>query len=361
MLKRASGLIAAVILTGCQLSPNTTWELEAPVTDLVQAHINDSPTMGFAVAVWHNGAWRMQKGWGYADAANHVRATADTQFRTASISKGITAVLSFSAAQQNLAHLNQPVSTQIPTIDRHRYSLGDLLTNRSGTCHYDEQCDHLTHPDITFSDKHSFKEAAINIAQQPLSVAKGTVYYSTHAYTIAAMVLENATATSYQTLLDETINTPLNTNIHCEDLQQKNPHRAKLYQSEKGLFEEAQADNISWKCPGGGMQASVKELIVLGKALRDGTLLNKQSLNAMITPPDTQIMGNQYFAHGWAVPTTPNTPWFGKRGDQLGGRAYLRVYTSDDLVIAVAGNTLGPGAPELTQNIADLILKQKSQ
>ena len=105
------------------------------------------------------------------------------------------------------------------------------------------------------------------------------------------------------------------------------------------------------------MEGNVHDLIKFGRALKNNTLMRKGKRRAMVTAPDSQTRGGNRYAYGWSVNVDgSDIVWYAKGGDQTGGRAYIRVYDDEDLIIAFLGNTRGGGYTTLADDIADLLI-----
>lgn len=71
---------------------------------------------GASVAIVENGQVVLAKGYGFADVAGKVPATADTPFRAGSISKGLTSIAVRTLVEQHRLDLNAPVAMLLPEV-----------------------------------------------------------------------------------------------------------------------------------------------------------------------------------------------------------------------------------------------------
>lgn len=337
----------------------TRWKHKNTVNQLVEDYLDDNPAKGFSLVIYQDGRYRFMKGWGHANTNNNIHAHSRTLYRLASVSKAITGTLGHILQRKNILELDEPVRDYISALDaKHDYDLRQLLSIRSGVCHYDSNCNSYDGTKIKLDDKNSMWKAVKKFHKKNLSAETGDLYYSTHGYTIAANAFERETNQSFNQLLDIYINKPLGIDIVCEDRKRKRSERSQVFNS--NLKKSSSPGNIKWKCGGGGMEASVYDVARFGVALEKNRLLSASEKLDMITPPDGQIRGNKRYADGWAIfPRTNNAAvtWYAKAGDQTGGRNYLRVYPDTDLVIALGANTRGSNYEQLVTDIVDAITR----
>jgi len=92
--------------------PTSIPELDRRLTALFKE--NGIP--GGSVAIIQNGQITFAKGYGYADVARKVAATADTPFRAGSISKGITSIAVMVLVEQKKLSLDTPIAKLVPEV-----------------------------------------------------------------------------------------------------------------------------------------------------------------------------------------------------------------------------------------------------
>ena len=71
---------------------------------------------GATVAIVENGEITFAKGYGYADVAKKIPATADTPFRAGSISKSVTSIAVMTLVEQKKLLLDAPIATLVPDV-----------------------------------------------------------------------------------------------------------------------------------------------------------------------------------------------------------------------------------------------------
>jgi CubicO group peptidase (beta-lactamase class C family) len=194
--------------------------------------------------------------------------------------------------------------------------------------------------------------------------------YSTHAYTVLGAALEHATNKSFrQLVLDEiTIKHKLPT-LRPEDRSVPDPRRATLYENTAPQNSTAGAkpaiknmpakpDNISWKCPGGGLESTAPDLCRFGMKLLDGSLLRKTSTKQLWTARQLNNGKTTRYGLGWRIDSSDNHRYVAHSGSQLGARSYLRIYPEKEIVVVILSNCRSHQPQDLGEALSKLILQK---
>lgn len=344
----------------------------AGVDCAINSYLARTPSMGFSVAVAHKGKAVFLKGYGWADKENSKKAHSGTIYRTASVAKAITGTLGFILDDKGTIDIDKRVDdseylSNLP--NQHTYRMRRLLSNRSKMRHYccaadATSCDEVSGGNMVCVDPDPVNSAgAVSSAwaatqlfmNDPL--VDGNYNYSTHAYTVFAAAIEAKTGGTFcSRVKTEIADAHGLSTLRCENRDNANYERAALYQLDGSKLESVDADDLSWKFAGGGMEISARDLMRLGVKLDQRKILDETPLQDMLTRPNS--LAN--YAHGWEVRGSHDgLSFYGKNGDQTGSRAYIRVYPDEDLVIALLGNTRGGGYRDLATEIARIILSQE--
>jgi len=330
-----------------QNSERPNWPLKSTVDALGLVEMILSGVPGMSIAIAQNGSIVYLKGFGYADVDDEIIAHSGTLFRLASVSKAVGGVLSLELQEEELVDISDPSSDHIPGLpDHHTHTIQQTMANRSGIGHYD------TYPDIEGSFGTALA-ATFLLWDTPLVANPGSMYiYSTHAYTFLGASLEGAVGDPIGTIFEDYLRTAYNLGtLNLEDRSQPNKFRSLLYDTDN---DEVEADDLSWKVLGGGLESSAYDLLRFGMLLLNGTILDQDSLDLMWTPPDN--LSN--YALGWNTGTHKGSSVVAKDGAQLGARSYLRIYPDDGIVIAILTNRKegGHDPAELAKTIGGLML-----
>ncbi|MGF1603972.1 MAG: serine hydrolase [Thermosynechococcaceae cyanobacterium] len=315
------------------------WSHKTRVDEVVEAYRSQNGVPGISVAVAENGKIVYSRGFGFADVSDQKVAHSDTVYRLASVSKPVTALLAMQLQDKNQLNIDQASRTYAPSLpNHHTHTVRQLLKHQSGIRHYrgSDRPDCLVPNNPAWKDSSNTQYPTAVVASQlfqsdPLMFAPGSkTCYSTHAYTVLGAALEGASNRSYATLLQQELSGRLNLpTLRPEYLSQSVAERAEIYSS---ATSAASRDNLSWKYPGGGLEASVNDLTQLGIKVIDGSAV---SSNAR-----TGLWSGSTFSHS---------------GSQNGAKSYWRMYFSGNKVITILSNRSNGSPEDLADTIGDLI------
>ena len=105
-------LVASTMAVAGPLPPKNLAELDRQLADIFRT----GKVPGASVALIENGRITFAKGYGFADMARKIPATADTPFRAGSISKGITSIAVMTLVEQHRLSLDAPIATLLPQV-----------------------------------------------------------------------------------------------------------------------------------------------------------------------------------------------------------------------------------------------------
>ncbi|MEO1391628.1 MAG: serine hydrolase [Cyanobacteria bacterium J06634_5] len=325
-----------------QNSDRVSWAAKDEVNQTIKAYRKQFKIPGVSVAIRHQGKLVYARGFGHADIEQDKVAHAGTVYRLASISKSVTRALTLRLVDLGALSLDEATRDYVPGLPEfHRHTIRELMTHRSGIRHY-KNTDYQKACKLTVSNKANWQDgsstqyptagaATALFLEDPLLFEPGDQKcYSTHAYTVLGAALEGATNLSYSQLVERELTQGLGlSTLRPENRNQANADRATLYKGN----EAATPDNISWKYPGGGLEASSVDLALFGQAIIDGTFLSPES------------QAETSFSHS---------------GKQLGAESHLEINENAELSIAVLSNQRAGANPEkLAKALAKIVLNSQ--
>jgi len=150
---------------------------------------------GLSVGIVHRGKLVYSKGFGYADVAAHRKATAQTCYRIASISKTFTAIAIMQLVERKKLKLKEPIGTYLPWLPRdfRKLTVDELLSHKSGALR-DGDTHHWA--DNAFPDRKGLRRSIVNT--HPLGKLRHHFKYSNFAYALLGQIIENVGNTSYE-------------------------------------------------------------------------------------------------------------------------------------------------------------------
>ena len=321
-----------------QNTSRPSWVHKDEIDTILQDYFDDADLPGMSVAIAENGQFRYLRGFGHADIDDDVATDSRTIYRLASVSKAVAGVLAMRLQEEGLMDVSADTRDYVPTMPvHHTHTVSQTLTNRSGIGHYSDYPDWKEwvggqdeEPDIWTTAL----AAAEQLWDAPLSYPPpGSTYrYSTFAYTFAGAAMEGAVGSPISYIIEDHLQTPYGlSTLREEDRSLPSSKRALLYNSNN---EEVDADNLSWKVLGGGLESSVYDLVRFGVLVNNDTILTQNSRNQLWTRPDT--LAN--YGLGWNLESHLGTQAVWKRGTQNGARGYIRIYPNEDIVFVILTN-----------------------
>jgi len=298
------------------LTPQQTKEIR----DAGMAVLTKDGLPGLSIAV-AKGDQIWSIGLGSADLEQNVPVDSRSLFRTASISKWLTAAAAMRLVEEGKLDIDAPIQQYCPAYPPKQWTITsrELLSHLSGIRHYhgangeprnteaertalnelskrEESTQYTRYTDIV-STLDSFKD-------DPLIFEPGTHFlYTSPGYRVLGCVMEGAAHTPYRTLMRELVFVPAGmTTITEDDAQAIIPHRVAGYSrgADKQLINAPFRD-VSANLPAGGHLATAEDLVRFAVAFNEGKLVQPKSRDLMIQRPK--------LLNGSDVPDAP--PYFG--------------------------------------------------
>ncbi|GMR47725.1 hypothetical protein PMAYCL1PPCAC_17920, partial [Pristionchus mayeri] len=258
---------------------------ERKAKDAVCRYMAERGIPGLSVAVSVDGRVRYSDGFGYADIETGAPCTPNTVMRIASISKPITSTVAALLVDQGKLDLSQPIQKYVPDFPKKTFNNNPteittrmLLSHTGGIRNYEKKGEPKPVSDGSapktsefFSNKRfdSVAESVKMFSEDELVAGPGEEFsYTTHGFTLIAAVCEKASGESFENLLNDLFrrlgmrNTTLDRNSIIV------PNRAKYYvRNSKGLLENTQEVDNSYKWAGGGVLSSAFDLLVFANSI----------------------------------------------------------------------------------------------
>jgi CubicO group peptidase (beta-lactamase class C family) len=184
-----SGLIGlSVPWTSASANPPLARKQSAETTRAIaQTLLTEAHLPALSIAIGVEGDLVFAQAFGFADIESGERATTQTQFRAASVSKVITITGLATLMQAHRINLDAPVQTYVPSYPSKAWTLTprELAGHTAGLTHYSSE------DRIRNGPYDSVTDALSVFAHIPLKLEPGTQYsYSTHGYTLLSAEIE---------------------------------------------------------------------------------------------------------------------------------------------------------------------------
>jgi CubicO group peptidase (beta-lactamase class C family) len=290
------------------------------IEELSAATLSKEGLPGLSVAV-AKGDEVWSAGFGSADLEQNVAVDSRSLFRTASISKWLTATAAMRLVEESRLDPDAPIQQYCPQYPQKQWIITsrELLSHLSGIRHYhgangeprntdaerkaldelikqEESGEYTRYTDIV-STLDSFKN-------DPLFFQPGTRFlYTSLGYRVLGCVMERAAQTPYRTLMRQLVFKPAGmTSITEDDAQTIIQHRVAGYARGPGKeLIRAPFRDMSANLPAGGHLATPADLVRFAAAFNEGRLVESKTRNFMIQRPK--------LLDGSEVPAAP--PYFG--------------------------------------------------
>jgi D-alanyl-D-alanine carboxypeptidase len=332
--------------------------LLARIDSVVQAEMATSKTPAMSVAVSQKGELVLAKGYGFANVELSVPATAETVYRTGSITKQFTSALIMQQVEAGKISLDDPITKFLPDYPTqgNTVTIHHLLTHISGIKSYTSlgpkfwnEASRLDLPDTALVA--SFKN-------QPFDFAPGAKYqYNNSAYYLLGMIIEKVTGTSYRNTINDRLAPALGlqSTSYCDE-SPIIPHRAQGYEYRNGKL--INDDPISMNTPGaaGAICSTVLDLLAWRKALFSGKVVSNASLVKMTTPARLNDGSSTNYAYGLGVGKLQGHTRISHGGGINGFITQMAYYPDDDVTVVVLGNLGSSPSDRVASMIARLVL-----
>lgn len=311
------------------------WNLTNQADEAIEKYRNENNIPGMSVAICKNGSFLYAKGFGWSDVEKKIKASQNTRYRLASVSKPVTGILAMELRDKGKLKLNSNIRNILSGLpSQHNYTLAQLLSHQSGVRHYKKGNDSTKNPNQHYSTAQDALKLFIN---DQLVIEPGSTYkYSTHGYTVLAAAMEKITNKKFGEYALQRFSAWGLKSLEPENLQVQDVNRTQIYNTNNQLIKR---DDLSWKYAGGGYQSSVLDLCQLGMKVVKGEILNQESRDLMWTKQKSQA-GITRYGFGWNVgkDNVSNQKVVVHSGSWTGARSYWRIYPDDGVVVVVLSN-----------------------
>jgi len=319
------------------------------VHDASVAYFSQGKVPGFSVAIFDKGKLAYSEGFGYADMERNVAANPNTLFRLGSVSKPLTAMAVMHLVEEGKVNLEDDIRKYVPSFpDKgQKITVRQILCHQSGIRHYVEgRAD---------GGKHylSCADAIEIFANDPLLFAPGEKYsYSTHAYTLLGALIESVTQAPYDNELNYVLRRPaMIATPRVEDRSISEANRSQCYgMNNQQRFVRLRPDDLTWKIPGGGTEATAVDLANLGSAILDGRILSDTTVQKMWTAQKTNDGKYTNYGLGWGL----GRGVVSHSGSQLGAESIWILFPRQKVVVVVLSNLQHNPIEELGNQIAKI-------
>lgn len=293
---------------------------------------------GMAISVSKQGKVIWSEGFGYSNIAKKTKVSPQTtQFRIASISKPISAVVLGILVDESKLNFDSSLYDYLPDYPKKQYdfSLRQVGGHTAGIRHY-KQGEFLLNKKMTITEGLAiFKNDSLLFKPQ-------THYkYSTYGWNLLSEVIQTVAKTPFDAYTENTLfkslkmeNTVLD---YCDSIM---PNRTQFYRkTEEKKIELGTPVCNEFKAAGGGFLSTSEDLIKFGNEIISPKLISEAVLKELVKPQILDSGKSTNYGIGFSVSKTKNgTPKYGHSGGGVGASTLLLIYPEEDVVISILTN-----------------------
>lgn len=306
------------------------------IDDFVKSQLAERHIPGAAIAVVKNGKVIKTKGYGVASVEFNVPVTTETVFEIGSVSKQITAAGIMLLVEDGKVNLDEKISKYLPnTPDSWKnVTVRNLLHHTSGIKSYSSIAE-----GFELSKRNKVDNFIKLLSAYPLDFETGTNYvYSNTGYSLLSYIIESASGKTYWDFMRERIFRPLGmSKTGDRDLKFVIPNRAVGYEwQNNGLV--GRDGNLTDLFGAGAIVSTIMDLTKWDLALRNDTLLKKNSKTQMWTPL-TFTNGKTYpYGFAFRFSDVRGHKLVAHSGQTAGFGASISRYVDDDITVIALTN-----------------------
>ncbi len=318
--------------------------------------LKDKHIPGMAISVSKNGNMIWSEGFGYSNIDTKEKVNPSvTQFRTASISKSITAAALAKLVDDGKLDFDESIYTYIPDFPKKKYdfTVRQVGGHIAGVRHYNGN-------EFILNKKMSIVEGLDIFKESPLKFKPGSDYsYSTYGWNLLSVVVQNASGVEFNKYMKETVFDPLqmnNTELGLSDVDM--PNRTQFYiKTNSNKIKLGVPVSNEHKVAGGGFIATSEDLVKFGNEIINPTILSKVSVKELVNPLKTSDGKSTEYGIGFGVvKTKKGTPRYSHSGGGMGATTFLMMYPKEQIVISIVTNLSQVPIRQLTAKLEDVFI-----
>lgn len=354
-------LIAALgvgaLLSACAMTPDRQAQggdaLQREVDSLMRDYQGQVP--GASVLVLRDGHPLLRRGYGLAVVETGEAASAQTNYRLASVTKQFTAAAVLLLAQDGKLGLDDPIKRWLPSLPKaaDAITIRQILSHQSGLIDYEDVMPASF--DADQRQMHDLDVLHVLEAQDRTYFAPGQGYrYSNSGYALLALTVQRASGRSFADFLRDRIFLPLGMRdtVAYERGVSEVAHRAYGYSDEQGRWVRTDQSSTSAVLGDGGIYSSIDDLAKWDAALYDDRPLSEASRTLAFTAHTPTDLADVRYGYGWRI--TGETLWHS--GETMGFRNVIVRWPQRRLTVVVLSNRNEPEPYRLALAIAGVYL-----
>ena len=315
---------------------------------------------GASIVIIREGTAVASAAYGMADVEHGIRATTETNYRLASVTKQFTAMAIMILKERGLLSYDDSLTTFFPSFPRigRQITVRHLLHHTSGVADYEDLIpDSAT---VQVLDRDVLRlVSGVDTAYFP----PGTKFrYSNTGYSLLALIVEKVSGERFARFLEQNIFRPVGMvgSVAFESGVSEVPRRALGYvpRGTGGEFEGRDQSVTSAVLGDGGIYSSVEDLRKWDAELANPHIVSPAALREAFTPdqlPSGEITG---YGFGWYIDQFQGKRRIHHSGSTVSFRTHLMRFPDERLTIIILMNRSNGDPGALAEQIARRMLKE---
>lgn len=293
------------------------------------------------VLIAQKGVVVYQKSYGFADFKDTIRNNPQSKFQLASLSKTFTAVAIMKLAEQGKIGLDYTVKDYFPNFPYDGITIRSLLCHRSGLPFYQYTFDKVVREKKIYPTNQQMMDWFATSQPTPKMFNQPDHYfgYNNTNFAILAALVEKVSGKTFEEYMRENLFKPAGMKssfIVTTKNDSININRTFGYQFGQRLPKDYYDDITGDK----GVYSTVGDLFNWYKALKNNTIINKESFREMITPRSFEFPGLRNYGYGFRlwVDSKQQTEYVYHTGWWKGYNTIMFFDPREDFVIILINN-----------------------
>lgn len=332
--------------------------LEPKIDEIFKLWQDNQPGAGGQLLVLHKGEPIFEKCYGYANIETMTPITPDSVFHLASISKPFTAMAILMLHEQGKLNVFDDVRKYIPDL----INFPEPLTIKQMMNHVSGLKDHYSLFHIQgrgHSDLVQQYEMRRLIAKQTLNFKPNDEFmYSNANYVLMATIVERLTGLTLHQFLRQNVFEPLGMTktLVRDDPSVVIPNRVNSYHDNGYEYKNAILNLCMYGST--GVQSTCRDLVKFFKQFQNPTLISRKTMEEIMFDIPVRSDGKKSnYAGGVRIDELVGHRFVHHGGVNAGFRTVCQVYTDDDLIVALFGNTYNIPIETAGRDVARIILE----
>ena len=308
-----------------------------------------------SIAVVKDGTVVFAKGYGLSDVEKSIKATEQTVYQLASVTKPFTAMAILMLVEDGKLSLDGKITEILPGLPAAwaPVTVRHLLSHTSGIKSY---TDVFGEKKVAESQVFTAEQILALVKDTPLAFTPGEKFaYCNTGYYLLGMIVEKASGKPYGTFVADRIFKPLGmTSTSLDDYADARPVRARGYSFDNGQTRPAAHTHPSQPVAAGALVSTVIDLAKWDAALTSRKLLKPASYDLMWTAMRFNSGAASHYALGWEVQPYRTRPRQSHGGGITGFSTFLARFPDDKVTVIALVNQSGGAGQALANGVAEI-------